>query len=105
MVTNKNNYKVSKNKHTTDEDKNKQIHTHIKIHKEHLKNITKIKKYRKLSMTEHKTDMNITKIVKYKILTFCYLNLHFCDFFTLACDFFHLNFHFYVFFTPCFYFL
>ena len=29
-------------------------------------NITKIEKYKKLNMTEHKTDMNITKIQKYK---------------------------------------
>ena len=29
-------------------------------------NITKIDKYQKLNMTEHKTDMNITKIDKYK---------------------------------------
>ena len=62
LVTNTNNYKVSKNKHITDEDKNKQIHSQIKIHNEHLKNIHKIEKYKKLNMTEHKTDMNITKI-------------------------------------------
>ena len=31
-------------------------------------NITKIEKYKKLNMTEHKTDMNITKIEKYKKL-------------------------------------
>ena len=29
-------------------------------------NITKIGKYKKINMTEHKTDMNITKIDKYK---------------------------------------
>ena len=40
-------YKVSKNKHTTDEDKNNQIHSQIKIHNEHLKNISKIDKYKK----------------------------------------------------------
>ena len=28
------------------------------------KNITKIKKYKKLTMTEHKADMNITKYKK-----------------------------------------
>ena len=35
---------------------------------EHKKdiNITKIEKYKKTNMTEHKTDMNITKIDKYK---------------------------------------
>ena len=38
-------------KHTTDEDKNKQIHSQIKIHNEHFKNITKIEKYKK--KTEH----------------------------------------------------
>ena len=31
-------------------------------------NITKINKYKKLNMTEHKTAMNITKIEKYKKL-------------------------------------
>ena len=31
----------------TNEDKNKQIHSQIKIHNEHLKNITKIDKYKK----------------------------------------------------------
>ena len=66
--TKKLNYKISKNKHTTDEDKNNQIHSQIKIHNEHLKNINKIEKYKKLDMTEHKTDMNITKIDKYKKL-------------------------------------
>ena len=32
MLANNNTYKVSKNKHTTDEDKNKQIHSQINIH-------------------------------------------------------------------------
>ena len=92
-------HKVSKNKHTTDEDKNNQIHLQIKIHNEHLMNITRIGKYRKLNMnitkigkyeknwtavlwwstkhmnitkykklkmTEHKTNMNITKTDNYK---------------------------------------
>ena len=54
-------YKISKNKHTTDKDKNNQIHTHIKIH---LNNINKIDKYKNLNMTEHKTDLNITKCKK-----------------------------------------
>ena len=66
MVTNNNNYKVSKNIHKTDKDKNKQIHSQIKTHNKHLKNITKIEKYKKLNMAEHKTDMYITKIDKYK---------------------------------------
>ena len=55
MAATNNNYRVSNNKHTTDEDKNKQIHLQIKIHNEHLKNINKIEKYKKLNMTEHKT--------------------------------------------------
>ena len=55
MVATNNNYRVSNNKHTTDEDKNKQINLQIKIHNEHLKNINKIEKYKKLNMTEHKT--------------------------------------------------
>ena len=52
-------YKVSKNKHTTDEDKDNQIHSQIKIHNEHLMKITQIGKHKKL-------NMNITKIGKYK---------------------------------------
>ena len=38
--------KVSKNEYTTNEDKNKQIHSKIKMHNEHLKNIPKIDKYK-----------------------------------------------------------
>ena len=38
--------------------KNNQIHSQIKIH---LKNITKIEKYKILIMTECKTNMSITK--------------------------------------------
>ena len=57
---------TTKYKHTTDNNKNKQIHSQIKIHNEHLKNINKTEKYKKLNMTKHKTDMNITKIDKYK---------------------------------------
>ena len=56
-------YKASKNKHTTEKDKNDQIHSHIKIH---LNSINKIGKYKKLNMTEHKVDMHSTKIDKYK---------------------------------------
>ena len=51
MVAINNNYKVSKNDDTTNEDKNKQIHPHIKIPNERLKNITKIDKYKKLNST------------------------------------------------------
>ena len=65
MVANNNNYKVSKNKQTIDEEK-KKMRWQIKIDNEHLKNINKIEKYRKLNMTEHKTDMNITKTEKCK---------------------------------------
>ena len=60
------NYELSKNKHTTDEDKNNEIQLQFKIHQEHLKNVNKIKKYKKLNMTEHKTDMIITRIEKKK---------------------------------------
>ena len=67
MIANNNNYKISKNKHTTNEDKNNQIHSQIKIHNKHLKNDNKIEKYKKLNMTEHKVDMNITKTDKHKI--------------------------------------
>ena len=41
-------YEVSKNKHTTDKDKNNQIHSQIKIHNAHLNNINKIGKYKQL---------------------------------------------------------
>ena len=47
MVASNNNYKVSKNEDTTNKDKNKEIHSQIKIHNEQLKNITKIDKYKK----------------------------------------------------------
>ena len=43
--------------------KNKQVHSQIKIHQ---KNITKVVKYKILIMTEHKADMNITKLEIYK---------------------------------------
>ena len=46
IAENNNNCKVSKNKHTTNEDKNNQIHSQMKIHNEHLKNINKIEKYK-----------------------------------------------------------
>ena len=55
MVANNNHCKVSKNKHTTDEDKNKQIHCQIKIHNGQLYSITKIKKKKK---TEHDRTQN-----------------------------------------------
>ena len=42
-----NNHQVSNNELPTIEDKNKQIHSQIKIHNEHLNNITKIEKYKK----------------------------------------------------------
>ena len=47
MVIINNNYKVSKNEYKINEDKSKQIHSQIKMHNEHLKNITKIDKYKK----------------------------------------------------------
>ena len=42
------------------------MHLQIKIHNKHLDNMNKIEKYKKLNITEHTTDMNITKIDKYK---------------------------------------
>ena len=66
MIANNNNYKISKNKHRTNEDINNQIHSQTKIHDKHLKNINKIDKYKKLNMTEQKADMKITKTDKYK---------------------------------------
>ena len=66
MVAINSNYKVSKNEHTTNEDKNKQTHSQIMIHNKHLKNITRIDKYKKplnnTSATEHKTEDNYTLV-------------------------------------------
>ena len=57
---------VSKNEYTTSEDKNKQIHSQIKVHNEHLKNIIETDKYKKKkkkkltssSKLGHKTEYN-----------------------------------------------
>ena len=51
MVAINNNYKVSKNEHTTNDDKNKQTDSQVKIQNEHLKNINKICKYKKKKRT------------------------------------------------------
>ena len=47
--------KISKSEHTTDKDKDNQMHSHIKMHNERLNN-NKIEKYQKLSMLEHTID-------------------------------------------------
>ena len=52
MAANINNYKVPKNEQTTNEDKNKQLHSQIKIHNKHLKNLTKIDKVKQLNMMQ-----------------------------------------------------
>ena len=65
MVAINNSYKVSKNEHKTNEDKNKQIHSQIKIQNEHLKNITKLTNTKKLNRTctmAHKTEHNYTLV-------------------------------------------
>ena len=65
MVANNNNSKVAKNEQTTNEDKNRQIHLEIKIHNKHLKNITKIDKYKKTSRTalpRRSTKQNTTTL-------------------------------------------
>ena len=41
------------------EDKNKQVQSQIKIHHEHLKNITKIEKYRKIDEYQKTELQNI----------------------------------------------
>ena len=56
---------------TIEIDKYKKTEQHFydgtrKIHNEHLRNFNKIEKYKKLNMTEHKTDIKITKIDKSK---------------------------------------
>ena len=58
MVANNNNCKVSKNKHTTDEDNNKQIHSQINIHS---KKINKIEKYKKLTWRSTKQTWTFLK--------------------------------------------
>ena len=62
MVTINNNYKVSKNEHTTNEDKKKQINQQIKIHNEHLKNITKINKYKNTEQHFYNGAQNRTQL-------------------------------------------
>ena len=59
MVAIKHYYKVSKNEHATIEDKNKQIHSQIKIHNEHLKNL--------LKLTNTKNKLNSTSTIGHKI--------------------------------------
>ena len=48
-------YNKKTEQHFYNEDKNKQVHSQIKIHKEHLKNTNKIEKYKK---TEHDGTQN-----------------------------------------------
>ena len=62
MVAINNSYKVSKNEHETNEDKNKQIHSQIKIQNEHLKNITKTDKYKKTEQHLHDGAQNRTQL-------------------------------------------
>ena len=65
MVAINNNYKVWKKQQATNEGKNKQIHLQVKIHNEHLNNITKIDNYQKLNSTStrgHKTEHNYTLV-------------------------------------------
>ena len=56
---------MSKNKRATDEDKNNQIHSQIKIHSKYLKNINKIEKYKK-TVVHRNTWLGNT-------INFCYL--------------------------------
>ena len=56
------NYEVSKNEHITNEDKNKQIHSQIKIHNKHLKNITRIDKYKKTEQYFYDGAQNRTQV-------------------------------------------
>ena len=65
IVAYNNNYKVSKNKHTTDEDKNKQIHSLIKIH---LKKITKLKNTKNWSTKYQKINTQPIKSKKVKYI-------------------------------------
>ena len=59
-VTKTNKYNKRTGQHFYNEDKNKQLHSQIKIHNEHLKSITKIDEYKKLnykvSNNKHTTD-------------------------------------------------
>ena len=63
---NKQKKKIKSEQHFYNKVKNKYVHLQIKTYHEHLKNITKISKCKKLNMAEHKTDMSITKIYKCK---------------------------------------
>ena len=53
--------------HFYNEDKNKQVNSQIRIHREHLKNITKIEKYKKLKyrLSKNKQTTNKDKTIKY----------------------------------------
>ena len=60
--------KTKTNRYTTRENKNKQVQSQIKIHDEHLKNITKIGKYKKaVSNNGHRTDEDKNKQIHYHI--------------------------------------
>ena len=89
-ITKINKYNKKTEQYFYNEDKYKQVHSQIKVHNEHLKNITKIGKYKKLnykvSKNKHTTNedknnqihsqikihkeylKNINKIEKYKKL-------------------------------------
>ena len=63
MVAVRNNYKVSKSEYRTNEDKNKQIYSQVKIQNEHLKNITKIDKYKNwTALPRWRTKQNTTTL-------------------------------------------
>ena len=62
MAAINNNYKVSKNEHTINENKNKQINLQIEIHNEYLKNITKIDKYKKTEPRFYEGGQNKTQL-------------------------------------------
>ena len=59
-ITKINNCNKKTEQYFYNKDKNKQVHSQIKIHNEHLKNITKLGKYKKLnykvSKNKHTTD-------------------------------------------------
>ena len=66
-VTKTNKYNKRTGQHFYNEDKNKQLHSQIKIHNEHLKNITNIGNYKKLNYKVSKNNIQPmkTKTIKY----------------------------------------
>ena len=54
IITKISKYNKKIEQHFYNEDTNNQVHSKFNINNEHMKNINKIEKYKKLNMAEHK---------------------------------------------------